>query len=326
MPRLNLVEAVNSALRTAMKLDDRVLVMGQDVGVNGGVFRATEGLFDEFGEHRCIDTPLAESGIIGTAIGMAAYGLRPVAEIQFDGFMPPGFDQIISHAARLRNRSRGRYTCPLVVRSPSAGGVRAPEHHSESPESFYTHVPGLKVVMPSTPSDAKGLLIAAIRDPDPVIFFEPKTIYRAFREEVDDGDYTVPIGKLRRVQEGSDITLISWGAMVRVAQAAAEEVAEQHGWSCDLLDLRTLTPLDRDGVMESVSRTGRCVIVQEAPRRSGFAAELIAQINEHALLYLEAPVVRVAGFDLPMPLYALEEHYLPTAGRVRKAIEQTMNF
>jgi len=326
MARLTLVQAVTDALRTEMRNDDRVLVLGEDVGVNGGVFRATEGLIDEFGPDRVIDTPLSESGIIGTAFGMAVYGLRPVPEIQFSGFLPPAYDQILSHVARIRNRSRGRFTAPMVIRAPYAGGIRAPEHHSESPEMLYAHIPGLKVVIPSTPYDTKGLLIAAIRDPDPVLFLEPKSIYRAFREEVPEGAYTVPIGKARVVREGTDVTLIAWGAMVRIASEAADQVEREHGWSCELIDLRTISPLDRDAVIASVQKTGRCVILHEAPRQGGMAAELTTLINEHALMYLEAPVVRVTGFDTVMPLLALEDEYLPSVGRMVKGIVRAMTF
>ena len=326
MPRLTLVQAVNDALRTEMRLDERVVLLGEDIGVNGGVFRATEGLIEEFGAHRVIDTPLAESAIVGTALGMAVYGLRPVPEIQFSGFLPPAFDHIISHVARIRNRSRGRFTAPMVIRAPYAGGIRAPEHHSESPEALYAHIPGLKVVIPATPYDAKGLLIAAIRDPDPVLFLEPKSIYRAFREEVPEGDYTVPIGKARLVREGTDVTLIAWGAMVRIAEAAAEQVEQERGWSCEILDLRTISPVDRDAVIASVQKTGRVVILHEAPRQGGFAAELTALINEHALLHLEAPVVRVTGFDTVMPLLAMEDYYLPNVTRMVRGIERAMTF
>jgi pyruvate dehydrogenase E1 component beta subunit len=325
MPQLTLVQAVNDALRVELRRDERVLVMGEDVGVDGGVFRATDGLLQEFGPDRVIDTPLAESGIVGTAIGMAAYGLRPVAEIQFDGFMPPAFDQIVSHAARLRWRSRGRYSIPLVVRVPFGGGIRALEHHSESPEAWYAHTPGLKVVIPSNPYDAKGLLISAIRDPDPVIFFEPKRIYRAFRQEVTEGDYTVPLGKASILREGTDLTLISWGAMVRVGMAAVE-AAEQKGISVELIDLRTLAPLDAQTVLQSVSKTGRALIVQEAPRTSGFASEIVTLINERLLLQLQAPVRRVTGYDVPIPYFRLEEYYLPDTGRVMKGIEKVMGF
>lgn len=326
MARLTLVQAINDALRTEMTLDSRVVLLGEDIGVNGGVFRATEGLLEEFGENRVIDTPLAESAIIGTAFGMAVYGLRPVPEIQFSGFLPPAFDQIISHVARIRNRSRGRFTAPMVIRAPYAGGIRAPEHHSESPEAFYAHIPGIKVVIPSNPYDAKGLLIASIRDPDPVLFLEPKSIYRAFRQEVPAGDYTVPIGKASVVRSGDDVTVIAWGAMVRVALEAAERAEKEHGWSCEVIDLRTISPVDRDTIIHSVQKTGRAVIVHEAPRQAGFGAEIIALINEQALLYLEAPVVRVTGFDVTMPLFALEDYYLPDAHRVLLGLERVMTF
>lgn len=324
MARLNIVQAVNDALACAMQQDQRVLVMGQDVGVTGGVFRATDGLYEQFGADRCIDTPLAESAIIGTGIGMAAYGLRPVVEIQFDGFMPPAFDQIVSHAARLRNRTRGRFTCPMVIRAPYAGGVRAPEHHSESPEAWFAHVPGLKVVIPATPYDAKGLLMAAIADPDPVIFLEPKSVYRAFRQEVPAEAYTVPIGQAQVVQEGSDLTLIAWGAMLQVAQQAAQALTAETGYSIEIIDLRTIAPVDRDTIINSVAKTGRCVIVHEAPRQGGFGAELVALINEHAFFHLEAPVARVCGFDVPTPFFAREGFNLPTPARARAAIEQVL--
>jgi pyruvate dehydrogenase E1 component beta subunit len=283
-------------------------------------------LLEEFGPERVIDTPLAESGIVGTAIGMAVYGLRPVAEIQFDGFMPPAFDQIISHAARIRWRSRGRFHVPLVIRAPYGGGIHAPEHHSESPEAYYAHTPGLKVVIPATPYDAKGLLISAIRDPDPVIFLEPKRYYRAFREEVPDGEYTVPIGEAKTLREGSDLTLISWGAMAQISLQAAEEAEEKDGVSIEVIDLRTLVPLDVDTVIRSVQKTGRCVVVQESPRTCGFASELVALINEKALLSLEAPIVRVSGFDTVVPLYRLEDYYVPDAGRVRHGIRKALQF
>jgi pyruvate dehydrogenase E1 component beta subunit len=309
-----------------MRRDERVVVLGEDVGVDGGVFRATEGLLEEFGSNRVIDTPLAESGIVGAAIGMAVYGLRPVAEIQFDGFMPPAFDQIISHAARIRWRSRGRFHVPLVIRAPYGGGIHAPEHHSESPEAYYAHTPGLKVVIPATPHDAKGLLISAIRDPDPVIFLEPKRYYRAFREEVPDGEYTVPLGEAKVLREGSDLTLISWGAMAQISLQAAEEAEEKEGVSIEVVDLRTLVPLDVEAVIRSVQKTGRCVVVQESPRTCGFAAELVALINEKALLSLEAPVVRVSGFDTVVPLYRLEDYYVPDAGRVRRGIRKALQF
>ncbi|HKJ59788.1 MAG TPA: alpha-ketoacid dehydrogenase subunit beta, partial [Halobacteriales archaeon] len=260
---LTLVEAVRDAMRGEMERDDRVLVMGEDVGKNGGVFRATEGLYDEFGEDRVVDTPLAESGIVGTAIGMAAYGLRPVAEIQFMGFIYPAFDQIVSHAARMRTRSRGRFTCPLVVRAPYGGGIRAPEHHSESTEAFFVHHPGLKVAMPSTPYDAKGMLISAIRDPDPVIFLEPKKIYRAFRQDVPDEPYEVPFGEAAVRREGADVSVFVWGAMTRPTLEAAENLAEE-GVDAEVVDLRSVSPLDREALVASFEKTGRAVVVHEA--------------------------------------------------------------
>ena len=285
MAQLTLVQAVNDALRTEMRRDERVVVLGEDVGLEGGVFRATEGLQQEFGPERAIDTPLAEAGIVGTAIGMAIYGLRPVAEIQFDGFMPPAYDHIICHAARIRWRSRGRYHTPLVVRAPYGGGIRSPEHHAESPEAYYAHIPGLKVVIPSNPYDAKGLLIAAIRDPDPVIFFEPKRIYRAFRQEVPEGDYTVPLRKATIAHPGNDVTLISWGAQIQIALQAAERL-QQDSISVEIIDLRTIVPLDAETIIASVQKTGRAVILYEAPRTCGFGAELAALINDKALLSL----------------------------------------
>ncbi len=323
MPQMTLVQAINDALKTEMRRDPTVIVMGEDVGVNGGVFRATEGLYQEFGPDRAIDTPLAESGIVGTAIGMAINGLKPVAEIQFDGFLPPAFDQIVSHAARIRWRSRGRYHVPLVIRVPYGGGIRALEHHSEAPEAYYVHTPGLKVVIPSNPYDAKGLLISAIRDPDPVIFFEPKRLYRAFRQEVPEGDYTVPLGKAHIVREGTDVTVISWGAMVRVCLQALDQL---EGVSVELIDLRSLVPLDIETVLGSVVKTGRVVIAQEAPRTCSLASELTALLTERALLHLQAPVVRVTGYDTHIPYLLMEQYYLPDAGRVKKGIERVLSF
>ena len=322
---LTLVQAVRDGLKGEMQRDDDVLVMGEDVGKNGGVFRATEGLYDEFGEDRVIDTPLAESGIVGTAIGMAAYGLKPVPEIQFSGFMYPAFDQIVSHAARMRTRSRGRFTCPMVIRAPYGGGIRAPEHHSESKEAFYAHEAGLKVVIPSTPYDTKGLLAASIRDPDPVIFLEPKLIYRAFREEVPDDDYTVELGEAAVRREGSDISLFTWGAMTRPSIQAAESVAED-GIDVEVIDLRTLKPMDTDAILDSFEKTGRAVVVHEAPKTGGLAGEITATIQEEALLYQEAPVNRVTGFDVPYPLYALEDYYMPEDTRIEDAIRETYEF
>ncbi len=325
MPQLNIVQAINDALRTEMRRDPTVVVMGEDVGVNGGVFRVTENLYKEFGPDRSIDTPLSEAGIVGTAIGMAINGLKPVAEIQFDGFLPPAFDQIISHAARICWRSRGRFHVPIVIRAPYGGGIRAPEYHSESPEAYYAHTPGLKVVIPSNPYDAKGLLIAAIRDPDPVIYLEPKRLYRAFRAEVPEGDYIVPIGKARIAHEGSHVTLIAWGAMIPVALGAAEKMAAQNV-SVEVIDLRTIVPLDVETVIESVKKTGRVVILHEAPRTCGFGAELAALVNDKAFEYLQAPIVRVTGFDTFIPQARLEDYYLPDVGRCLKGIEKVLSY
>ncbi|MCO8252260.1 alpha-ketoacid dehydrogenase subunit beta [Haladaptatus sp. AB618] len=321
---LTLVQAVRDGLYTEMKQDEDVVVMGEDVGKNGGVFRATEGLYDEFGDDRVIDTPLAESGIVGTAIGMAAYGLKPVPELQFSGFMYPAFDQIVSHAARLRTRSRGRFTCPMVVRAPYGGGIRAPEHHSESMEAFYSHQPGLKVVMPSTPYDTKGLLTSAIRDPDPVIFLEPKLIYRAFRDEVPTESYEVPLGEAAVRREGTDISVFTWGAMTRPTMEAAEELEDEI--DVEVVDLRTVSPLDTDTIVESFKKTGRAAVVHEAPKTGGLAGEIAATIQEEALLYQEAPVDRITGFDTPFPLYSLEDYYLPEPTRIKEGIRDTVNF
>ncbi|MFC6961249.1 alpha-ketoacid dehydrogenase subunit beta [Halocatena marina] len=321
---LTLVQAIRDGLYGELERDEDVIVMGEDVGKNGGVFRATQGLYDEFGEDRVIDTPLAESGIVGTAIGMAAYGLRPVTEIQFMGFIYPAFDQIVSHAARLRNRSRGRFSCPLVVRAPYGGGIRAPEHHSESKEAFFVHEPGLKVVVPSTPSDAKGLLASAIRDPDPVVFLEPKLIYRAFREEVADEAYTIPIGEAAVRREGSDVSVFTWGAMAHQTLEAAEELAGDI--DVEVIDLRTVSPLDTETIVESFKKTGRAAVVHEAPKTGGLAGEITATIQEEALLYQEAPIGRITGFDAPFPLYALEDYYLPEAARIADGIREVAEF
>ncbi|WP_433628597.1 alpha-ketoacid dehydrogenase subunit beta [Halomicrococcus sp. NG-SE-24] len=321
---LTLVQAVRDGLYTEMEQDDDVIVMGEDVGKNGGVFRATEGLYEEFGEERVIDTPLAESGIVGTAIGMAAYGLKPVPEMQFSGFMYPAFDQIVSHAARLRARSRGRFTCPMVVRAPYGGGIRAPEHHSESMEAMYAHQPGLKVVMPSTPYDTKGLLTSAIRDPDPVIFLEPKLIYRAFRDEVPEESYEVPIGEAAVREEGSDISVFTWGAMVRPTLEAAENLEGEI--DVEVVDLRTVSPLDDETIVESFKKTGRAAVVHEAPKTGGLGGEIAATIQEEALLYQEAPVERITGFDTPFPLYSLEDYYLPEPARIEEGIRDAVSF
>jgi len=322
---LTLVQAVRDGLYGELERDDDVLVMGEDVGRNGGVFRATQGLYEEFGEDRVVDTPLAESGIVGTAIGMAAYGLRPVPELQFAGFMYPGFDQLVSHAARLRTRSRGRYTCPITVRAPYGGGIRAPEHHSESKEAFYAHEPGLQVVVPSNPHDAKGLLAAAIRDPDPVVFLEPKLVYRAFREAVPEAPYTVELGTADVVREGEDVSVFTWGAMVRPTLDAAEELADD-GLDVEVVDLRTLKPFDIETVVASFEKTGRAAVVHEAPKTGGLAGELIATIQAEALLYQEAPIERITGFDVPFPLYALEDYYLPETARIKDGIRETVDF
>jgi len=322
---LTVVQAVRDGLYSEMREDDEVLVLGQDVGKNGGVFRATEGLFDEFGGDRVVDTPLAESGIVGAAVGMAAMGLRPVPEIQFSGFMYPGFDQIVSHMARFRARSRGRFSLPMTLRAPYGGGIRAPEHHSESKEAFYAHEAGLKVAIPSTPYDAKGLLAASIRDPDPVIFLEPKLIYRAFRDEVPQEPYTVPLGEAATRREGDDVAVFTYGAMTRPTLEAAESLAEE-GIECEVVDLRTVSPLDREAIVDAFERTGRAVVVHEAPKTGGLAGEITAIIQEEALLYQEAPVKRVTGFDVPYPLYALEDYYLPTAARIEDGILEAIEF
>ena len=325
MAKRNLVEAINSGLMAEMEKDPSVVILGEDVGKEGGVFRVTDGLQAKFGLNRVFDTPLAESGIIGVSIGMAVKGLKPVAEIQFEGFLHLAMNQIMNHAARIRTRSRGRFTCPLVIRSPWGGGIRAPEHHSDSPEALFAHTPGIKVVIPSSPYDAKGLIISAIRDPDPVLFFEPKRIYRAIKEEVPDGEYTVPIGQAKVIREGKDVTIISWGAMVREVLRAAE-TAEKEGIKAEVIDLRTISPMDDETFLESVRKTGRGVIVHEAPPTCGVGAEIIARINEKALLSLQAPVARVTGFDTVMPLMKLENHFLPTPERILAGIRKVMVF
>ena len=324
MANLTLVQAINLALVQEMEKDDRVIILGEDVGANGGVFRVTEGLHKRFGAKRVVDSPLAESGIIGTSIGLAMAGLRPVPEIQFDGFLGPAYDQICSHAARMRTRTRSAFTVPLTIRVPVGGGIHAPELHSDSPEAIYCHTPGLKVVMPSTPYDAKGLLISAIRDPDPVLYFEPKRIYRAFREEVPEDEYTVPIGQAKVVTEGSDLTVISWGASVTACLEALDTLPEDV--SAELIDLRTISPIDRETIAASVEKTGRCVIVHEAPKTCGMGAEIATIIQERCFLHLEAPVQRVCGFDTVMPYYKLELEYLPDAKRIGEAIGQCLAY
>jgi pyruvate dehydrogenase E1 component beta subunit len=325
MAKLTIVEAINSALRQEMEKDPRVLILGEDVGKNGGVFRVTQGLLDIFGEGRVMDTPLSESAIVGVAIGMAVYGLRPIAEIQFEGFVYAAMEQLANHAGRIRTRSRGRYHCPLVVRVPYGGGIRAPEHHSDSNEAYFVHTPGIKVVIPSTPYEAKGLLIAAIRDPDPVIFMEPKKIYRSLKEEVPDDEYLIPLGQSRIALEGTDVTLITWGAMLQPTLQATM-LMEKNGISAEVLDLRTLSPLDTDAIIESVQKTHRAVVVHEAPTTGGVGAEIVARINEKALVHLEAPVERVTGFDTIMPLPKLEKYYLVNAERVVEAVNRITHF
>lgn len=322
---LTIVQAVNDGMRTLLETDDRIMLLGEDIGKNGGVFRATEGLQEAFGADRVVDTPLSEAGIIGASVGLAVNGFKPIAEIQFLGFIYPAYEQVMTHVSRLRMRTMGRYTVPMVIRAPYGAGVRAPEIHSDSVEALFTHMPGIKVVCPSTPYDAKGLLIAAAEDPDPVLMLEPMRSYRAKREEVPSGRYTVEIGKGKRVKEGTDITLIAWGAMMPVVEKAAEQ-AEKSGISCDVIDLRTLYPLDRDLIAESVQKTGRAVIVHEAHFTGGLGNDIVSVINDTSFLYLRAPIERVTGFDVPVPFFALEEHFLPTPARVVQAIEKAVHF
>jgi len=324
MPTMNIIQAVNDALRLEMRRDPDVVVLGEDVGKFGGVFRATQGLYDEFGADRVMDTPLAEGGIVGTAVGMALYGLRPVPEIQFADFIFPAFDQIVNEVAKYRYRSGGQYACPMVIRTPYGGGIRGGHYHSQSPETHFVHTAGLKVVVPSNPYDAKGMLISAIRDPDPVLFFEPKRVYRASKGEVPEGEYEVPIGKARVTREGSALTLVAWGAMWHEADQAARE-AEAEGIDCEVVDLRSLQPLDTETLVASVKKTGRAVVVHEAPRTCGFGAELTAILQERCFLHLEAPITRVTGFDTPFP-YTLEMEYLPRAPRILKAIREVVTY
>lgn len=322
---LTLVQAVTDGMRTMLRENQEVLVLGEDVGVNGGVFRATDGLQSEFGEDRVFDTPLSESGFTGAAIGMAVNGFRPIVEIQFLGFIYPAYEQIMTHASRIRARTMGHYSVPMVIRAPYGAGVRAPEIHSDSIEALFTHMPGVKVVCPSTPYDAKGLLIASIEDPDPVIFLEPMRNYRSAREEVPEDKYTVELGKGKKVTEGDDVTIIAWGAMVPVATAAAK-TAQENGIDCEVIDLRTLYPLDKDIIAESVQKTGRTVIVHEAHSTGGVGSEIQSIINDTSFLYQKAPVERVTGFDTPVPFFAYEDHYLPTPDRVVQAINKVMSF
>jgi 2-oxoisovalerate dehydrogenase E1 component beta subunit len=325
MPELTLIEAVNRAVAHEMAADASVVVLGEDVGVNGGVFRATAGLAQRFGAERVLDTPLSETVIAGMAIGMAAEGLRPVAEIQFMGFIYPALDQLLNHATRLRNRTRGRLTCPLVLRTPHGGGIHAPEHHSESTEALFTHIPGLRVVIPSSPARAYGLLLAAIRDPDPVLFLEPTRLYRMVREVVEDDGSTLPLDTCFVLREGPDVTLVSWGAMLHETLAAAVALSED-GIGCEVIDVATLKPLDIDTILGSVMKTGRLVIIHEAARSGGLGAEIAAQIGERGLLSLQAPIERVTGYDTIMPLYRLEKAYLPDVARIAAAVKKTLEF
>jgi 2-oxoisovalerate dehydrogenase E1 component beta subunit len=324
MTVLNIVQAVNHTLHDEMQRNERIVLLGEDIGVNGGVFRATEGLYKEFGPNRVIDTPLAESGIIGVSIGMALYGLKPVPEIQFMDFIYPAFDQIQSELAKFRYRSGGQYTAPVLIRTPYGGGIRGSHYHSQSTEAFFVHTPGLKVVIPATPYDTKGLLTSALRDPDPVMFLEPKKIYRTVRGEVPDEDYTVPIGKANVAREGKDVTVFAYGAMFHVAMEAAE-LAAAKGINVEVVDIRTLMPFDIEAITSSIDKTGRAVILHEACKTCGFGAEIAAQIAERSLLHLKAPIIRVAGFDVPFP-YVLEDDYMPNANRVLSAIEKVYNF
>jgi 2-oxoisovalerate dehydrogenase E1 component beta subunit len=323
MAELTLVEAVNRAMAHELEHDSAVLLLGEDIGVNGGVFRATLGLQQRFGAARVIDTPLAEAAIAGAAIGMAAMGLKPIVEIQFSGFLYPAMDQLINHASRLRHRTRGRLTCPMVLRAPNGAGIHAPEHHSESPEAMLAHAPGLRVVIPSSPSRAYGLLLASIRDPDPVIFLEPTRLYRLFKQEVADDGEALPLDACFISREGRDATLVAWGGMLHEALAAADRLAED-GIDCEVIDVATLKPLDGETILRSVEKTGRCIIVQEAARTGGFGAEIAALLADRALYFLLAPVKRVTGYDVVIPLARLENQYLPSVDRIAAAVRETM--
>lgn len=326
MSNLAMVEAVNAALAYELNADETVVLLGEDIGVNGGVFRATAGLQQRFGEHRVLDTPLAETMIAGLSVGMAAQGLKPVAEIQFMGFIYPAVDQIISHASRMRNRTCGRLSVPMVLRAPFGGGIRAPEHHSESTEAMFAHMPGVRVVIPSSPERAYGLLLAAIRDPDPVVFLEPKRIYRLQKQEIEDNGAALPLDVCFTLRHGTDITLVSWGASMHETLQAADKLEEESGISCEVIDLATIKPLDIGTILESVERTGRCVIVHEAARTCGVGAEIAAELAEKGLLSLFAPVRRVTGYDTIMPLLKLESHYLPGVDQICRAVTETMEF
>lgn len=325
MAEITLIEAINQAMAYELAADKDVVLLGEDIGINGGVFRATAGLQEKFGEDRVLDTPLAESMIAGLAVGMAAQGLKPVAEIQFMGFIYPAIDQIINHASRMRNRTRGRLTCPMVIRTPSGAGIHAPEHHSESTEAMFAHTPGIRVVIPSSPARAYGLLLAAMRDPDPVIYLEPSRIYRLVKQEVMDDGKALPLDKCFILKEGSDITLVSWGAMMHETLIVARQL-EQQGVSAEVIDVATIKPLDMETILNSVQKTGRCVIVHEAPLTCGVGAEIAAQLAEKALLFLQAPVKRVTGYDVVVPYFKLEKQYIPSQQRILDAVKQTMEF
>ncbi|MGY8757351.1 MAG: alpha-ketoacid dehydrogenase subunit beta [Phycisphaerales bacterium] len=326
MSKLTMVEALNLAMDQEMARDENVCMLGEDIGINGGVFRTTKDLQKKHGENRVMDTPLAECGIVGTAIGMAIYGIRPVVEIQFSGFTMQAFDQIEQNMARLRNRTQGKYTLPMVLRTPYGGGIRAVEHHSESREAYWAHTPGLKVVIPSSPRNARALLAASIREDDPIVFYEPKAVYRAFREEVPDEPELMEIGKADIVRAGSDLTLISYGAMMRPCKEAVEDLAEDHNINVELIDLLTISPMDTETLTRSVQKTGRCVIVHEGHRTCGIASEIIARLNESAFEYLEAPIKRITGFDIPFPYFQVEEHFLPESEEIVNAIKETRNW
>ncbi len=326
MPKMNMVQAINLAMMQEMASDETVVVLGEDVGVNEGVFRVTAGLHNAYGADRVIDTPLAESAIMGTAIGMSMGGLKPVAEMQFSGFSYLAFPQLEGHASRMRARTQGIFTCPLVVRMPYGGGVRALEHHSESREATYAHIPGLKVLTPSTPRNARALLVAAIRDPDPVIYMEPKRVYRAYKEEVPDEEEVLPIGQASIARKGDALTVVTWGAMLHPTLAAVDAVQEARGIEIEVVDLLTISPMDADSFVESVKKTGRAVVVQEAPRSFSVSAEVIAHINDDALMYLEAPIKRITHYDVPTPFFGRENYYIPSEDRIRWAIEETLDF
>ncbi|HEY3274665.1 MAG TPA: alpha-ketoacid dehydrogenase subunit beta [Methanocella sp.] len=326
MAMFNNVQAVNDALMYEMGRDESVMVLGEDVGREGGVFRATTGLQQKYGKDRVIDTPLSENGIVGTAVGLALNGMKPVCEVQFSGFIYSAYEQLVSHASRYRQRTLGRFHVPLVVRTPFGGGVKALEHHNESYEAIFIHEPGLKVVAPSTPKDMKGLLVSAIRDPDPVIFFEHLRLYRAHREDVPDGEYTVPLGKARVAQPGKDLTIVTWGAMVNVSLDAAKKLKEQDSIEAEVIDLRTLKPLDEEAVLGSVKKTGRLMVVEEAHKILGFGDNISAMVNEKAILSLRGPIVRVAGYDIRYPLFKLEDQYLPNPARVMLAAREVMSY